>query len=253
MAKVSHALARRSGVGRDHRIDPVRPDPPGDGLDLAVVQIGGDLHCQRHCPPMRAGQRLARAHEGTEQRVQLVGLLERAQSGGIGRGDVRGDIACHRIDLAQAGDVIVRGALHWRVEVLADVDAEHPAISGTADVLHYAVQADIVEPEPVDDRVGLRQAKKPRRRVPRLRPRRDRSHFDKTEAERGEGRDVLPVLVQSGGEADRVRKIKPHGAHGKPRRVSSHKTGKAEFVQALERRQAQPVRPLRIEREQERA
>ena len=55
---------------------------------------------------------------------------------------------------------------------------------------------------------GTAQPEQPRPRISRLRPRRDRAHFDVTEAERAQRIEVVAVLVETGRQADRMREAK---------------------------------------------
>ena len=59
-------------------------------------------------------------------------------------------------------------------------------------------------------RLRLRQAEHARLRVAGLRARRHRADLDEAEAERGQRVDVFAVLVEPGGQADGVGKVKPH-------------------------------------------
>ncbi len=86
------------------------------------------------------------------------------------------------------------------------------AIARGLHVLDELVDAGVVEAHPVDDGVRLRQAEHARARIARLRARRDRAHFDKAEAERGQPVDARAVLVEPGGEPDRVAEREAH--HG---------------------------------------
>jgi hypothetical protein len=76
--------------------------------------------------------------------------------------------------------------------------------------MNEAVHAFVVEAHAVDQRFGLCQAEQPRTGVSALRARRDRADFDKAEAERGERIDVFAILVETGREAHRVRKVDSH-------------------------------------------
>jgi hypothetical protein len=98
---------------------------------------------------------VARLRDLREDPAQLAGLLELAQVGGVRRGDVDRRVARERVDLLQAGDVVVGGAFERRVLVLAEVDAEDAVVLRAPEVLDEAVDADRVEAEPVDDRRGV--------------------------------------------------------------------------------------------------
>ncbi len=66
----------------------------------------------------------------------------------------------------------------------------------------------VVEAHPVDDRLVGGQPEEARARIPRLWPRRHRAHLDEAEAEAEQRIDRLPVLVETGGETDRVGQAK---------------------------------------------
>jgi hypothetical protein len=158
-----------------------------------------------------------------------------------------------RIDLAQAGDVIVRGAFERRIGVLADVDAEHAAIHGAPDVVHQAVHAAVVEAQAVDHSVRGGQAEQARARIAGLRARRHGADLDEAEAEAGQRIDIIAVLVEAGGEPYRVRKTQSHHvarAGGGRSRRGGREAQPGEDGKGLER---EMVRLLRVESEQQRA
>jgi hypothetical protein len=64
------------------------------------------------------------------------GRLQVAQVLRVRRGDVHHHVAGLVVDAVQACQVVVGGAFDRRVEVLADVDAEHAAERGALDVAH---------------------------------------------------------------------------------------------------------------------
>ena len=82
------------------------------------------------------------------------------------------------------------------------------------DVAHQRVDAVVVEAEAVDHRLVLGQAEHARLRIARLRPRRDRADLDEAEAQRQQRVDVRAVLVQAGGQADRVGNVRPKALVG---------------------------------------
>ena len=75
----------------------------------------------------------------------------------------------------------------------------------------------VVEAEAVDDRAVLGQPEQPRARVAGLRPRRGGADLDEAEAGAAEGGDGAGVLVEAGGEAERVRQLEPGEAGGEAR------------------------------------
>jgi hypothetical protein len=73
-----------------------------------------------------------------------------------------------RIDRAQARDVVVRGARVRRVEVLADIKTEDAVPRRVRHVVQEPLDAVVVEPEPIDEGLGLRHAKETRPWVARV-------------------------------------------------------------------------------------
>src|SRR5204862_7937287 len=144
---------------------------------------------------------------------ELVGFLQRAQALGVRRRDVDRDVRGVRIHLLEGNRVVVDRALGRRVGVLADVDSNDAVPARAAYVGDEGVGADVVEAEAVDDRFALRNAEQARARIARLRAGRDGADFDEAETERGHRVDVLGILVEARGEADRIRELETHGAY----------------------------------------
>lgn len=164
------------------------------------------------------GQALLLLAQDRDQPAQRLLLLQLAQAGGVGRGDVDGDVVRQRIHLAQAVQVVERGLVVRSVLVLADVDPEQPAAPLRApDVAHQRVHPVVVEAHAVDQRLRLRQPEQARARVARLRARGDGADLDEAEAERQQRVHVGAVLVQPGREPDRVGEGQPERA-GRQRR-----------------------------------
>src|SRR3546814_3444033 len=73
--------------------------------------------------------------QGADQPAQRLLFLQLAQAGGVGRGNVDGDVVGRGIDVFEAEQVVGRGQLVGRVLVLADVDAQQTvAAARPADV-----------------------------------------------------------------------------------------------------------------------
>ena len=73
------------------------------------------------------------------------------------------------------------------------------------------IVAFVVEAEAVDHRSVFAQAEEPRTGVPGLGTRRQRADLDETEAKRKHRPGNLGVLVEPGGETERIGKGKPEG------------------------------------------
>src|SRR5207247_993664 len=134
-------------------------DAVSDRLDRGRVQVGRGLHRQGYAVSVALREQVALRGQGGEERVEAVGLLQRAQILRVGRGNVRGDEARVRVHLAQAGDVILVRALVRGVRVFSDVHADDAAVARAADVLHEGIGAAAVETEAIDERPGLGEAK----------------------------------------------------------------------------------------------
>src|SRR3546814_2109692 len=80
--------------------------------------------------------------QGADQPAQRLLFLQFAQAGGVGRGNVDGDVVGRGIDVFEAEQVVGRGQLVGRVLVLADVDAQQTvAAARPADVAQQRVDA----------------------------------------------------------------------------------------------------------------
>jgi hypothetical protein len=112
-----------------------------------------------------------------------------------------------RVGRFERSEIVVVGAVEWRVGVLADVDAKDAAPAGPCQIDEQPLHATVVEAEPVDQGAMLRQAEDARARVARLRAWRHRADFDKAEAQRRQAIDVRAIFVETGGQTDAVGKF----------------------------------------------
>ncbi len=87
-------------------------------------------------------------------------------------------------------------------------------------LIDQKIHALVVEAHAVDQCLRRRQAKQPGFGIARLRAGRDGADFDKPEAASLPGSDAFAVLVQAGGQADRIGEIEAHNA---PRRVRNRR------------------------------
>ncbi|MNC41963.1 hypothetical protein D3C75_907570 [compost metagenome] len=153
---------------------------------------------------------LASLGQGIEQLLERVAELQAAQARGVGRADIDRDVAGGGVDLVQADQVVIDGTFDRGIEVLADVDAQHPLVARGAYALEQVINAQVVEAHAVDDGRGFRQAEQPWLGVARLRTRGDSADFDKTEAQLGEAVDGRAVLVQASCQPHRVGEVQAH-------------------------------------------
>src|SRR5687767_3595275 len=106
--------------------------------------------------------------------------------------------------------IVFHRALRRGSSVLADVDPEDAAPARARNVLQEGVDPDVVEAEPIDERLAVRKAKEPRSCVSRLRPRGHGADFDEAKAQACESVDVRRVLVEPRGEAHGIGKLQTH-------------------------------------------
>ena len=115
-----------------------------------------------------------------------------------------------RIHLAQANEVIVNRALIWRIEILADIDAENTVVAGALYVLDQVIDAQVIEAEAIDDAFDLLDAEQAGFWIAGLWPRRNSADFDKAKAQRCQAINIGTILVQPCSKPHRIRKIQPH-------------------------------------------
>jgi hypothetical protein len=127
-----HGIARDGGVGGDHAVHAVALQGGGNHPDLGLVQIGRDLHKNRH--PAFAATCVCSCSPATHAARQWLPAkrpaLRRfaARAGfGVGRADVDRHVVGMRVDAVQAGSDSRRGIFDGRGGVLADVQAQQHA------------------------------------------------------------------------------------------------------------------------------
>ena len=246
--------ARQGRIGGDDAVHAVLAQEVGDRLDLLVLKVRRDLEHQRDILAVLVGEPRLFGFQLAEQRVQRVVLLQFAQVLGVRAGNVDRHVARGVINPVEADQVVIDGFLDRRVEVLADINAEDAAGLGElrlCDVGQQLVDAVVVEAHAVDDRLLLRDAEHAWLGVARLRARCHRADLDEAEAEARQRVDVLTVLVESCGEADRIGEGEPHqfdrvGCDG-----FGQQTGDAGAIEELDAVHAEPVGQFRVEREEE--
>jgi hypothetical protein len=191
----------------------------------------------------------------TRERAQRPPLLQVAQPAGVWRADVDDEVVGKGMQDLDGAGVVVSGLLVRRLFVLADIDAEREARRDDGgEVLRDARGAGAVEPEAVDDGTILRQPEQPRLRVARLRQRRHRPDLDEPEAHGGPRRYRRALLVEPGGEPNRVVERQPENLLTKPEVGGlRQQPQRALHERQADRRQGQVVRALGIQGEQRRA
>jgi hypothetical protein len=198
------------GVGGDHAGDAMRAHRRDHGGQGIVGEVGRDLQQQRSRGDAGgAGEAAILVLHGGEQRRELRLGLQVAQTGRVRRADVEDEIVGEAVQRAQARAVVVRGALERRGLRLAEVDAERHRRPSRGEPrrqrARHRVGAVVVEAQAVDQRVLGRQPEEAGRRVPGLGQGGDGAELGEAETERGPDVRKRAVLVEAGGEPERVR------------------------------------------------
>ena len=210
--------------------------PPVDRLDdllqFFVGEVGGDLHEEGLLPEgaVPLGQAVEERHDG-------LAPLEGPEPGGVGRGEV-GDHEVRRpVQPVERVGVVVGGFVVARRGAAPDVDAERNGIRAPAERGEPAgdrVGPRRVEPEPVDQRLVLRETEQARPGVARLRVRRHGADLHEPEPE-GRPRPQGPCrFVEAAGQPDGRRE--PDAAHhdgearvvGRPAQARPERPGRSE-------------------------
>ncbi len=110
--------------------------------------------------------------------------------------------------------------------------------------------ARIVEAQPIDQRAIAHEAEHARARVALLRERRHGAHFGMAEAHAEQAVGHAGVLVEAGGDAERVGEFEAPQGQAEAGVVARPR---ARIEPRLQRRQGQGVSPLGVEGEQQRA
>ena len=234
--------ARDCRVRHDQRAKALFDGDPRDGIDVGRFKVGRDLEEHR-----RAGFPARQQHR-IEQRGQRALVLQRAQSGRVGAGNVDREIAGERRH--QLGHRRIVGHAIGRILVRADVDADHPRLArAPSQPLRRESAAAVVEAHAVDHRAVLFQPEQARLRVARLRQGRDRADLGKAEAEAEQRVGHLCILVEARRHAERIGKGQPRDM-GFQRATGPRRPSGGLQPEGGER---QGVGAFGIEREQQRA
>ena len=154
--------------------------------------------------------------------------MQRAQTGGVGRRQVDGDVARAVVDLAQAVQVIIHGVLYRGYRVLADIDAQYALVAHAIETLQHGIHALVVETEAVNDGQLFGQTKQTRFGVARLRARGNGTHFNGAEPHGGQTIHGNRILVQTCRQPHRVVEGQPHDLHRLRRHPAHQLVGKAQ-------------------------
>jgi hypothetical protein len=92
---------------------------------------------------------LAAGMDSCEDRQQIFAVLQFAQPGRIGRGQIQGYIVGDGRDSREAEFVVIASILNRSVAILADVHTTDSRELAESQVFHHAIDAKIVEAEAV--------------------------------------------------------------------------------------------------------
>src|SRR5688572_17193354 len=198
--------AGRSRVSRDHAIDQVFRCEARDGVELLVAEVRSELGENWHWARARSLERLAAGMDSFEDRQQVFAVLEFAQTGRVGRGQIQGYIVGDGRDSRKTEFVVVASILDRSVAILADVHAADSHELPASQVFHQAVDAKIIEAETVHQGAAGRIAEYAWPRIGGLRSRSDGAYFDEAESDCGKTVDADSIFVEPGGYPDPVRK-----------------------------------------------
>ena len=210
------------GVARDQAVQLEGIDHAEDRVHLAEVQVRRDLEQQWHAfaARLRRARAIGRRHRA-EQFPQPRLILQFPQARGVRARDIEDEIIRVVGEPREAGQVILRRLVDVRRLGLAEIDPEgNPAAAGAlaaGQAGRDRAGAIIVESKAVDHRLLGRIAEDPWPGVAGLRPGRDRPDFHMAKAQGGRGRPGVRILVETGGQTDRIRKSQPKGLD-RPRR-----------------------------------
>ena len=234
--------ARHGRIRDDHPVDAAGAADAHDIVEVGEPEIGRDLE-QDRLAAVPFGAMVTGVEHAGEEIVERRRLLQVAQSRRVRRGNIDGEIAR---DIGEGGDAfdIIGNAVGTRL-VRPDIDADDPAAAAAREPPMHRAMAFAVEAEAVDHRLVVDEPEQARRRIARLRARRDRADFDMAEAETQQAIDHFAALVEPRRHAERIGKIKAEGGDGKARIG----LGAGHERQHFQRGDRRPMRAFRFERE----
>ena len=174
-----------------------------------------DQHRCRSGLPAHAGPRI---HHPLQEIVEHLSLLQLAQTRGVGRGDIDGEVAHDRRKGFDQSHVICDAVGAFLVG--ADIDPDDAAFACTAgETAQHRVGALAVETQTIDHAVVAIEPKEPGPRIPDLCQGSDRPDLNEAKTELEESVRHLGVLIEAGRHADRIGKIEPERSDSEPRIV----------------------------------
>ena len=232
---------RERRVGDDHALDARRHHRLGDRRQRVVVEVGRDLDEDGHATGRRAPRRPLRAAS-----TSAAFSWRSRRPGRVGRGDVDRQIVGEAGEARHPVDIV--GDAVGGVAVGAEIDADDAAAAAApARRRATASWPSLLKPR----RLMIARCSAAGRgaaRIAGLRPRRHGADLDEAEAEREQRVGHLAVLVEAGGEPDRIGEIEAEKLPPEPRIAPAARGWKP----ARSAPMRQPMRLLRVEAEEER-
>ena len=257
MAQALDGIACNRRVGRDHAVDAIGLQRPGNHGDLRFVEVWGDLHQHRYlalCRRLKLQLAFLQARkQGIERRI----ALQFAQVLGVRTGDIDCDVVGMGKYPFEREQVIVGGPLDRCDCVLADVESDDSALGaegpGPLHIGQERRQAFVVEAQAIDQGFGFGQAEHPWLVVAGLRFGCHRTDFDEAKTHGAEAVDAAAILVQSGGQADPVGELQSGQLQGVFDPLLRPQALRRGVLQARQRMQGQLMGLLGVDAEQKRA
>ena len=141
--------------------------------------------------------------------------------------------------------VVIDSVFIRRVEVFADVDAEHASEVMFFDLADQVIHALVVKAQPVDHGLRIGQAEHPGFWISRLRPGCYGADLNETETQAAERLEIIAVLVQARRNTNRVGKIQAHAGNRLRAGLAQH-SGCAEAMSQAQTLETQLMRDFRV-------
>ena len=208
---------RQGGIGDDHAVNPVLAGDLHQMVEIVQPQIGGDFQQDRATSEVLR-PRIAFGDHAAQQIIKGGLVLQIAQTGCIGRGNIDDEVIGHRQKGFDAADII--GGAVSRILVGPDIDPDQTAaVTACFQPLQHRRMALIVETEAVDHRLIAAQPEQARARIALLRQRCDGADFAETTAQPHQGIGHFGILVKARRHPDRIGKIEAESLHPQTSRI----------------------------------
>src|SRR4030095_3077280 len=152
--------------------------------------------------------------DSANELLERAAVLQLAEAGRIRGTDVQDKVIRELPQSLKRWQVVADSCLHRRDLGLADIDTHRNSrpfsdLAQNAKPICQKVTTVIVEPEPIDDRLALWNAKDPRLGIARLRAGGDRPNFHKAKSQGIPCRKGDAILVKTGSHPHRIGKLDP--------------------------------------------